>query len=210
MADLNALTYELHCKGEVRSFYLELPREAFSQRFAHGKAPLVAGLNTTRGLGRIATEFCATLAAESGQVAAHRRPGIGDSLMDILAQALQASSEDEPGEDSTVKAARLRGIQNWILQHLGESDLTLERIATANGVSLRYLHLLFKSGDETVSEWIMGARLQRAYDRLVRGEGRSITEVAYDVGFNSSSHFSTKFRQRFGLTPRDVIRSDLN
>ena len=203
-------TYELQCKGEVRSFYLELPREAFSQRFAHGKAPLVAGLNTTRGLGRIATEFCATLAAESGQVAAHRRPGIGDSLMDLLAQALQASSEDEPGEDSTVKAARLRGIQNWILQHLGDSDLTLERIAMANGVSLRYLHLLFKSGDETVSEWIMGARLQRAYDRLVRGEGRSITEVAYDVGFNSSSHFSTKFRQRFGLTPRDVIRSDLN
>tara|TARA_R110002012_G_scaffold79376_3_gene202104 strand:+ start:225 stop:1172 length:948 start_codon:yes stop_codon:yes gene_type:complete len=201
-------TYELQCKGDVRSFYLELPREAFSQRFTHGKAPLAAGLNTTRGLGRIATEFCATLAAESPHVAAHRRSEIGDSLMDLLALALQASSEDEPEEDSTVKAARLRGIQNWILQHLSDSDLTLERIAAANGVSLRYLHLLFKSGEDTVSEWILGARLQRAYERLVRGEGRSITAVAYDVGFNSSSHFSTRFRQRFGLSPRDVIQSN--
>lgn len=201
-------TYELQCKGDVRSFYLELPRAAFSQRFTHGTAPLAAGLNTTRGLGRIASEFCATLAAESAHVAAHRRPDIGNSLMDLLALALQASSEDEPEEDSTVKAARLRGIQNWILQHLGDSDLTLERIAAANGISLRYLHLLFKSGDGTVSEWILGARLQRAYERLVRGDGRSITEVAYDVGFNSSSHFSTRFRQRFGATPRDVIRSN--
>jgi len=201
-------TDELQCKGNVRSFYLELPREAFSQRFAHGKAPLAAGLNTTRGLGRIATEFCATLAAESAHIAAHRRSGIADSLMDLLAQAFQASNEDEPAEDSTVKAARLRAIQHWILQHLGDNDLTLERIAAANGVSLRYLHLLFKSGDDTVSEWILAARLQRAYERLARGEGRSITDVAYAVGFNSSSHFLTRFRQRFGTTPRDVIRGN--
>lgn len=200
-------TYDLHCKGEVRSFYLELPRAAFSQRFAQGSAPLVAGLNTTRGLGRIATEFCATLAAESAHLPAHRRAGIGDSLMDLLAQALQASCEDEPIEDLTVKAARLRSIQNWILSHLGDSDLTLERIAAATGVSLRYLHMLFKSGDQTVSEWIMNARLQRAHERLARGEGRSITDVAYDMGFNSSSHFSTQFRRRFGVSPREVVRA---
>lgn len=38
-------------------------------------------------------------------------------------------------------------------------------------------------------------------------DGRSSTKVAYDVGFNRSSHFATRFRERFGLTPRDVIRS---
>lgn len=178
--------YGLQCKGDVRSFYLERPRAAFSQRFSHAKA---------------------TLAAESAHIAAHRRPDIGESLMDLIAQALQASCEDQPEKDSTIKAARLRGIQNWILDHLGDSDLTLERIAAANGVSLRYLHLLFKSGEQTVSEWILGARLQRAYERLVRGDGRSSTKVAYDVGFNRSSHFATRFRERFGLTPRDVIRS---
>jgi AraC-like DNA-binding protein len=200
-------TYELQCRGDVRSFYLELPRAAFSQRFAAGKAPLVAALNTTRGLGRIATEFCATLAAESPHLAAHRRAGIGDSLMDLLAQALQAATEDEPLEDSTIKAARLRTIQNWIMAHLGESDLTLERIAAANGVSLRYLHLLFRTGESTASEWIQNARLQRAHDRLARGEGRSITDVAYDVGFNSSSHFSTQFRRRYGVSPREVVKA---
>lgn len=77
-------------------------------------------------------------------------------------------------------------------------------------MSLRYLHMLFKSGDETVSEWIMNARLQRAHERLARGEGRSITDVAYDMGFNSSSHFSTQFRRRFGLSPREVVRASKN
>lgn len=198
--------YELQCRGEVRSFYLELPRDAFAQRFPNGQIPLVAGLNTTRGLGRIATEFCATLAAESPNVSGARRDAVGGSLMDLLAQALQASDEDQPLAEGSVKAARLRSVQQWIEAHLADPGLTLEQVAAANGLSLRYLHLLFQGCEMSVSEWIWNRRLHLAHDRLARGEGRSITQVAFDLGFSSSAHFSTLFRRRFGLPPRDVAR----
>jgi AraC-like DNA-binding protein len=33
-----------------------------------------------------------------------------------------------------------------------------------------------------------------------------LTEIAYLVGFNSSSHFSTMFRRKFGVRPSDVRR----
>ena len=48
----------------MRSFYLEIPRDEFAQRFPRERIPVSASINTTQGLGRIATEFCASLATE--------------------------------------------------------------------------------------------------------------------------------------------------
>lgn len=198
--------YELQCQGEVRSFYLELPREAFAQRFPREEIPLSATLNTTRGLGRIATEFCATLATDGSSLSDDLRAGLGNQLMDMLAFTLMAHEGDMPAADGSVQKARLRSVQQWIEQHLGEPELTLERVASANGMSLRYLHQLFKHCDMSASEWIWSRRLQRAYDRLTQGDGRSITLIAFDHGFNSSSHFSTMFRRKYGVSPRDISR----
>jgi AraC-like DNA-binding protein len=36
--------------------------------------------------------------------------------------------------------------------------------------------------------------------------GLSLTEIAYLVGFSSSSHFTTMFRRKFGVRPSDVRR----
>jgi AraC-like DNA-binding protein len=197
--------YELQCHGEVRSFYLELPRDDFASRFDMDKVPVSALINTTRGLGRIATELCASLATEGSKLGDGVRAGLGDRLMDMLALTLQSGPGDAPAADGTVRKARLLSVQNWIEAHIGEHDLTLERIAVANGVSLRHLHVLFEEGEMTASEWIWSRRLQLAYDRLACGDRRSITALAYDLGFNSSSHFSTLFRRKYGISPRDLL-----
>lgn len=198
--------YELHPHGEVRSFYLELPRDDFAQRFPREQIPLSATLSTTQGLGRIATEFCATLATEGSKLNFAVRTGLGDQLMDLLAFTLMSHEGDMPAADGSVQKARLRSVQQWIEAHVTESDLSLERVATANGMSLRYLHILFRNCEMSASEWIWNRRLQLAYDRISRNEGASITAIAYDHGFNSSSHFSTMFRRKYGISPRDVNR----
>lgn len=196
--------YELHPHGEVRSFYLEIPRDEFAQRFPRERIPVAATLNTTHGLGRIATEFCATLATEGSTLEDGVRAGLGSQLMDLLAFSLLTSEGDMPAAEGSVKRARLRSVQQWIEGHLAEPDLSLDRIALANGMSLRYLHTLFETCEMSASEWIWNRRLQLAYDCLARGDGRSITSVAYDHGFNSSSHFSTMFRRKYGVSPRDI------
>ncbi len=196
--------YELQCHGEVRSFYLEIPRDAFAQRFPRERIPVSAPLNTTKGLGRIATEFCASLATEGSRLDTGARAGLGNQLMDLLAFALLTSEGDMPAADNAVKKARLRSVQQWIENHLADPGLTLEKVAAANGMSLRYLHVLFQLCEMTASEWIWNRRLQLAYDCLARGEGPTITSIAFDHGFNSSAHFSTMFRRKYGVTPRDI------
>lgn len=198
--------YELQCHGDVRSFYLEIPRDDFAQRFPRERIPVSASLNTTQGLGRIATEFCATLAAEGSKLEDTIRAGLGNQLMDILAFTLLSSEGDMPAAEGSVKKARLMSVQRWIEEHIGNPDLSLEAIAAANGMSLRYLHTLFEPCEMSASEWIWNRRLQLSYDCLARGDGRSITLIAFDHGFNSSAHFSTLFRRKYGISPRDVGR----
>lgn len=196
--------YELQCHGEVRSFYLELPRDEFAQRFPREQIPVSASLNTTQGVGRIATEFCATLATEASKLDDGTRSGLGSQLMDMLAFALLAAEGDAPAAEGSVQRARLRSVQRWIEDHIAQPNLTLEKVATANGISLRYLHLLFKHSEMSAMEWIWNRRLQLAYNRISSGNGPSLTAIAYDHGFNSSSHFSTMFRRKYGVSPRDI------
>jgi AraC-like DNA-binding protein len=198
--------YELYGHGEVRSFYLELPRDEFAQRFPRERIPVSATIDTTQGLGRIATEFCATLATEGTKLEPGSRAHLGGQLMDMLAFTLLTSEGDMPAAEGAVKKARLRSVQQWIEAHIADPNLSLERVAGANGMSLRYLHVLFEDCEMSVSEWIWNRRLQLCYDRIAKGDSRSITAIAFDHGFNSSAHFSTMFRHKYGVSPREVAR----
>ncbi len=200
--------YDLECIGKVRSLYLEIPRQEFAERFPKDRIPLVRTMATGRGLGRIAAEFCSMLASEGASLDAQVRARLGDELMDVLALALDMGDKDDFTADRTVRQVRLRSVKAWIEEHLADPDLSLEKIARNNGISLRHLHYLFRPTDMSVSEWIWDRRLQRCYDLLMRPGPRplSVTEVAYQLGFSSSSHFSTAFRRKFGISPSDLLR----
>lgn len=200
--------YDLQCLGKVRSYYLELPRAAFASRFAKDRVPLSATMSTGRGLGRIATEFCATLAAQGSTLDTSTRARLGEELMDVLALAFDSAQRNEPLADPVVQRARLRSIKAWLEDHVCDPNLTLEAVAKANAISLRYLHALFRLEGTSASHWIWNRRLERSYDMLLRSDNdaRSLTEIAWDAGFSSSSHFSTMFRRKFGLRPSDVRR----
>lgn len=198
--------YELQCIGESRSFYIEVPRTVFARRFSNDQIPITATLNTTQGLGRIAAEFCNMLATEAGRLDSATRAQLGDQLLDLLAAALMAPDGDMPMLDGSIQQARLRSVQQWIEANVSDPDLSLERIAAANGMSLRYLHQIFRQCEMSASEWLWSRRLQLSYDKIARGEGGSITSIAFNHGFNSSAHFSTAFRRKYGFSPREIAR----
>ena len=198
--------YDLRGKAPVRVFWREIPQHQLASRFNSGRAPINAVLNVERGLGRIAAEFCTTLAAASALLDDEARAKLGDEFLDILAAAIDAGLGREPTREPTVRKARLRSVKAYIDAHLREPDLTLESIARNNGISLRYLHELFTAMETSVSDWIWLRRLQQCHALLTHPEhaARSITEIAFSMGFNSSSHFSNRFREAFGLRPSDV------
>jgi AraC-like DNA-binding protein len=198
--------YELRSPVKSRQFWVELPRQTFDRRFEGGRPPLLTNINLTRGLGRIASEFCATLAEEGAHIDESARQKLGEQFMDILALALTSEPGRQPADENSVQRARLQSVKTYIESNLADPNLSPAGIAKQNGISLRYLHQLFRLTDLSVSEWLRSRRLQRCHDLLAspRNAHQSITDIAFSMGFSSSSHFSNLFRAHFNMRPSDV------
>jgi AraC family transcriptional regulator, glycine betaine-responsive activator len=84
-----------------------------------------------------------------------------------------------------------------------EEPLTTAELAEHLGLSRRQLERLFKKHLQAVpSRYYLDLRLHRAR-RLLRESERPAGEVALLTGFSSAAHFSTAYRNHFGVTPRE-------
>jgi AraC-like DNA-binding protein len=76
----------------------------------------------------------------------------------------------------------------------------LARIAHMSESSL--LRAFKRATGRSPIDYHLRLRVSRACD-LLRSDDRSITEIAYDVGFSDSNYFTRQFRKAMGMTPRD-------
>lgn len=60
-----------------------------------------------------------------------------------------------------------------------------------------------KQFDTTPGKWLLEKRLQHAM-HLLSNMGKTVSETAFESGFENPSHFSRSFRQHFGVSPTAV------
>jgi AraC-like DNA-binding protein len=96
-------------------------------------------------------------------------------------------------------------IRSVIEDRFSEPDVGPSEVAAEAGVSLRYLQKLFTERGSTFSQFIYSLRLDHAARLLHRraslGTRQPLSEIAYACGFRDYTHFSRKFRDRFGYPP---------
>jgi AraC-like DNA-binding protein len=153
--------------------------------------------------------LCRTLEA-AGDVS---QAGLFDEAGPKLAQyflemlALLPLPDDEAVTRRSRNTLEIRRIQakSFIDRNFTLPDLTVAAIAGSLKVSQRYLQMAFEGDTVTPLEYLRERRLD-ACARLLRNSvqrRRSITEISFSCGFNSSAHFSTQFRLKYGLSPRE-------
>lgn len=108
-----------------------------------------------------------------------------------------------------VRAARLQAVRSDILRHLTSCELSLGDVAKRNGISPRYVQMIFEDDGTSFSEYVLEQRLQRAYRMIsdFRYREWKITAIVAEVGLGDLSYFNRTFRRRFGMTPSDVRRA---
>ena len=123
----------------------------------------------------------------------------GERALDLLAVTLG----ELLGRAASPAEAHRRAIRLHVERGLGDPGLTPAAIATANALSLRYVHRLWgQEGSETLGRHILRRRLERARADLEHGEG-TVTDIAFRWGFTSPAHFSRAYRAHFGASPRE-------
>lgn len=103
-------------------------------------------------------------------------------------------------EGEMLKNEKMKKMLNWIHLHYPEK-IVLEDIARAGQLSrsecCRYFQRFIK---DTPLSYVMEYRIQKSL-LLLQAPEYNVTDVAYQVGFNSTSYFISQFKKSMNMTP---------
>lgn len=128
---------------------------------------------------------------------------VASHVYDLMALAIGATGEGrEIARGRGVRAARLEAIKADLTR---DASLSIDEIARRQGVTPRYVQILFEDQGITFGEFVNERRLDiaRSMLRSPRYAGWSIAGIAFEAGFKDLSHFNRRFRRRFGVTPSE-------
>lgn len=129
------------------------------------------------GPGRLRELYYAVLKGEAG-IAARRAFGVGNEIARTI---------------------------DYLSTHLNQ-QVTIDDMANHVGMSRAVFHRRFKEAT-TMSpiQFVKSMRLNNAAMKIA--EGKTVSEAAWGVGYQSSSQFSREFKRMYGLSPRDWSHS---
>jgi AraC-like DNA-binding protein len=194
--------------GPCRYIGVRVPHAALASAVPHIEdltaIPIRRG---TPGLGLLES-YVTSLLSDDDTFVGPTLPHLAAShITDLLALTLGAVGDSAAvAEGRGVSAARLRAIKDDVIKHLGSRVLTIDGLAGRHRVTPRYIQRLFENEGTSFTEFVLGQRLARAHRLLSdpRQTERTISSIAFEVGFGDLSYFNRVFRRYYGDTPSNV------
>lgn len=197
--------YEFSHRGDNSLLVLKVPAPVLRARVREPDRFCALGFDAGKGVGALFVEFLRLLPDRLEDMTPDGRSAVGLQLVDLLALAIEADDRTLKSNQSCVRTAHLRRIESHIRRHLHNPDLNPQTIADSCGISVRYLHQLFRHSDQTVTRWIREQRLHACNEALRNPSNRqTIADIAYRWGFSDQSQFSRAYKGLFGLSPKDA------
>ncbi|BAM90181.1 putative transcriptional regulatory protein, AraC/XylS family [Bradyrhizobium oligotrophicum S58] len=182
-----------------------VPAEALLSRLPAIANVAPARVSDDPTVGSLIVETARSLNANALRLSADDATALFGVLLDLVALSLSGSHGKETRAAASFADATALALRRAIHERLREPGLTVATIASTVGISERYVHKLLARAGTSFSELVMERRLDGvARDLRDPGSaGRDIGAIAFDWGFSDLSHFSRRFKQRFGMRPRD-------
>ena len=187
--------------GRVDNQTLVVPRERLAIAAPGYEAMVGRPFRRDHPAATLMGSFLGSLMPVVGSLDVAARDAVADAALDIARAVIGTHEDPQPRQQP---AARLMAVRLYIDANLSNPALSPATIAKANAISLRSLHRLFESTDHSVGAVIRERRLSRCHADLLRGTDESVTAIAYRWGFRNMSFFSRLFRERYGVSAREL------
>lgn len=129
-----------------------------------------------------------------------KRMAPGTVIADISLSSEADSMTLAQDDDSGILVQRARA---YIRAHFSE-PLSLNEVANTLAVNPAYLSSIFKSErGESYSKFILRLRMERAALLLRTYSAGKVNDIALEVGYSSTKHFYSVFKDYFGVTPNE-------
>jgi YesN/AraC family two-component response regulator len=101
----------------------------------------------------------------------------------------------------------LRKVIQIIEKNIANTELDIDFLARHVGVSRTQLYRKIKAlTDMAAKEFVKDMRLKRA-SQLITQDKFNISEIAYEVGFNDMSYFRKCFKECYGVSPTEYLKT---
>ena len=98
-------------------------------------------------------------------------------------------------------------VENYILRHYGNPELTITDIANALYLNYSYICYCFKRDKQmTINDFLNKVRIEKAIS-LFQDHVENVSYVAEKTGFGSASYFSKQFKKATGLPPSEYLKT---
>lgn len=196
--------HRVHCPKDFSKLIVSIPRSVMRERIAAVEHCTARRIKGESGIGAVTSSFLRSTMGAAGTLTCHDYHTLGEQALDLLTLA-SVSVRPSNFYLYRSRSMSLHRVRQFIEAHLQHPDLGTSMISRGVGLSPRYLRKLFEEEGTTLMRHILHTRLERCRrDILVRQEtGLSLTEIAFQWGFNDLSHFSRSYKARFGVSPRD-------
>jgi AraC-like DNA-binding protein len=193
--------FQLEYEGDFAQTVVRVPREQLLRRVGMAEGLTAHRIDGRKGFGGLLSSMLVNLDRQLHDLGAGMRGRVGDNVLDLVATGLLA----EGGETRASAEMTRARVKLWIEAHLAE-DLSGDRIAVANGLSVRHLNRLFAGEGTSLMHYVWERRLHRCRRDLTDPAmaHRPIGEIALAAGFKDLSHFSRAYRVCFGMSAREA------
>jgi AraC-like DNA-binding protein len=207
--------YTLNFDASFEQLVLHMPREAMVRRIGRTEVWTARRIEGTSPVGSLVLPFVQRTASIVADVAPPTASQLSETCLSLVTAAL-GDRLDEIGVGGTpARTALIFRAKATIDSNLHDHALNTEKVAQLIGISPRYLQDLFHADGTTVSDWIWKRRLEKSRRDLADPLRAcdSIAQIALACGFTDFAHFSRRYREAFGASPREdrvMLRNGLS
>ena len=200
------MRYGLDCWAlGPRNEYMVLAIGRPSDEATTGLLDLATGhrFDGKQGISRIVHATVTEAFKQANRLTRYAGRNLHCAVSGMVWDAVREQKSDPPERAyQDLQSARMKA---YIESHLADPDLCVSVIARACDLSSRSVHRAFDTDPSgSVSRYIWTRRISQCAAELrdPAQAQRSISDICFAWGFNSTSHFSRVFKDQFGIPPR--------
>lgn len=198
--------YELEFASHYKQTVLSIPQNILQEMFHSPDDYLGMRMGNELPTHGILSQFVYSISQRMDVLEPDSLQNMEANVLDLLITSLKAEQKVKLKSAETSPELHLQQIKRFIGLHIKDYRLSVDFIAQAENISKRYLHMLFKDLDVSVSRYIQQLRLEGCHKDLTNKEFDHIStsDIALDWGFGDVSHFYRCFKSQYLLTPRQI------
>src|SRR5271154_169082 len=184
--------------------FFRIPHSALAMPHNAIRKACAVSLSPGHPLTSLTNDFLKRVTADRALYTAPNANKVGRPIIELVRAVIATHLKADELSAGPLAATLPLRILEYVRNHLYDAELSVEQIAAAHYISVRYLYKVLAERGISLADWIRTHRLEACrQDLAAAGSATTIAVVARRHGFSDMSSFSRAFRAEYGVSPSE-------